>query len=93
MSLWRETCQHLRRAVVTGDRICLSQSKRYLNTSTPLQASRIAQSSRFQLNGRGNIQAWTQQRLWQGMKPSQRSFSVTAGVQHGHITPPKPGEE
>ncbi|KAF7588540.1 hypothetical protein BBP40_005529 [Aspergillus hancockii] len=34
-----------------------------------------------------------QSRSWIGLKREQRSFSVTAGVRHGHITPPKPGEE
>ncbi|KAK4142493.1 2Fe-2S ferredoxin-type domain-containing protein [Dichotomopilus funicola] len=31
--------------------------------------------------------------LWRGASPQTRNFSVTTAVSHGHVHPPKPGEE
>ncbi|KAF9885635.1 hypothetical protein FE257_012726 [Aspergillus nanangensis] len=86
MPFWKEACLNLRFAVpksLPGDRSCFAQSKRFLSHSA--QSSRFVASSRV---SQKHSLAVKTQRSWQ-----RRSFSVTAGVQHGHITPPKPGEE
>jgi hypothetical protein len=91
MALGREFGQQLRRAVskATTGEACLAQSRRYISHSTtPWRAAGIAHSSRWN--------AGAQKSIWpslQGWKQAQRSFSATAQIAHGHITPPKPGEE
>ncbi|EAW14713.1 ferredoxin family 2Fe-2S iron-sulfur cluster binding protein [Aspergillus clavatus NRRL 1] len=85
MSLWRESCQQLRHAVpkaINGNRMCQAQSKRFL--------SDVSQSSHTQLYSRRGAQFGVARGF---VNSPRRSFSATAGVQHGHITPPKPGEE
>ncbi|RAL01986.1 ferredoxin family 2Fe-2S iron-sulfur cluster binding protein [Aspergillus ibericus CBS 121593] len=90
MSFWKEACLNLRHALPkTGESICRSQSKRFLSSSSPAQSSRFLGSSRLSINAR---RSFLNQPSWSA--PSgRRSFSVTAAAQHGHITPPKPGEE
>lgn len=93
MSLWRETCLNLRHVprTIPGDRMRHAQSMRFLSSSTrtppALNARRLA------LDSRGSSLAAKARRSFQGLDTGRRSFSATAGVQHGHITPPKPGEE
>ncbi|KAB8234670.1 hypothetical protein ETB97_004103 [Aspergillus alliaceus] len=94
MSFWRETFLSFRHAVpktVSGDRICRAQSKRFLTHSS--QTSRVTAPVRFSLQISRPWFPMSQARSWNGSNPGCRSFSATAGVQHGHITPPKPGEE
>ncbi|KAJ6107610.1 hypothetical protein N7523_008933 [Penicillium sp. IBT 18751x] len=86
MALWREFGQQLRRAVpkATGE-LGLAQSRRYISHSP--KTAGVANSSRWmstQKSLRSSSHGW---------KLAQRSFSATAHVAHGHITPPKPGEE
>lgn len=78
MSLFREACQQLRHIPKTA-------SRTYLSRPAPRQSLCLADSSRLQLSRRNNA-AWRT-----GL--NARSFSVTARAQHGHLTPPKPGEE
>ncbi|ODM19952.1 hypothetical protein SI65_04938 [Aspergillus cristatus] len=78
MSLFREACHQLRHIPKTA-------SRTYLSRPAPRQSLCLADSSRLQLSRRNNA-AWKT-----GL--NARSFSVTARAQHGHLTPPKPGEE
>ncbi|KAE8345971.1 hypothetical protein BDV24DRAFT_90657 [Aspergillus arachidicola] len=94
MSLWRETFLNLRHAVpktVPGDRACRAQSKRLLTYSS--QSPRVTAPNQYSLYAKRPGYSVSQRRAWNGLNPQCRSFSATAGVQHGHITPPKPGEE
>ncbi|PYH98401.1 ferredoxin [Aspergillus ellipticus CBS 707.79] len=91
MSFWKEACLSLRQAVPRSrETLCRSPSKRFLSTSYAAPTSRFIGSSRVPVTVRGNILG---SRSWKAPEAGCRSFSVTAGVQHGHITPPKPGEE
>ncbi|KAE8159882.1 2Fe-2S ferredoxin-type domain-containing protein [Aspergillus tamarii] len=94
MSFWRETFLNLRHAVpktVPGDRACRAQSKRFLTYSS--QSPRVTGPNQYSLHAKRPGFTMSQRRSWNGLSPECRSFSVTAVVQHGHITPPKPGEE
>ncbi|KAI9041674.1 ferredoxin family 2Fe-2S iron-sulfur cluster binding protein [Aspergillus affinis] len=88
MSLWRETCLNLRHVsrTIPGDRMRHAQSMRFLSSSA------IA-PRRLGLDSRGPSLAAKTRGSFQRLNTGRRSFSATAGVQHGHITPPKPGEE
>lgn len=91
MTIWREFGRQLRRAVPqasAGD-VCLAQPRRYISQS-PAQwrIGGIAQSSRW--NSRTQQSLRQSPQVWKNL---QRSFSATAQAAHGHITPPKPGEE
>ncbi|KAE8349630.1 2Fe-2S ferredoxin-type domain-containing protein [Aspergillus coremiiformis] len=82
MSFWRESFPNLRHAVlktISGDRLCRAQSKRFLTSSS--QYSRAITPNRPSLHAK------------QPGFAVSRSLSATARVQHGHINPPKPGEE
>ncbi|KAJ5104713.1 hypothetical protein NUU61_002060 [Penicillium alfredii] len=90
MILWREVGQQLRHAVpktVAGD-MCLAPSRRYLSHSTTSWKTGVANSNQWNSSTRRSLQS-----PWQGWKRTQRCFSATAQAAHGHITPPKPGEE
>ncbi|OQD72741.1 hypothetical protein PENDEC_c019G01044 [Penicillium decumbens] len=90
MTLWREFGQQMRRAVpkATSGEMCLAQSRRYIrHSTTPWRSAGIANSCRW------NTAQKSLRPSFQGWKSVQRSFSATAQVAHGHITPPKPGEE
>lgn len=87
MSFWKEACLNLRHAVPkSGNSIGRAQSKRFLTSSYSTQTPRVIASSRLPINARRDF---LNQQSWM----ARRSFSVTACAQHGHITPPKPGEE
>ncbi|KAJ5191511.1 uncharacterized protein N7498_010496 [Penicillium cinerascens] len=91
MALWREFGQQLRRAIpkATTGEVCLAQSRRYIShTTTPWRTAGIAHSGRWNSGAQKRLHPSLQE--W---KSAQRSFSATAHVAHGHITPPKPGEE
>ncbi|PWY79587.1 2Fe-2S iron-sulfur cluster binding domain protein [Aspergillus heteromorphus CBS 117.55] len=63
-----------------------------LRRAVPRSAESLCRApSKLTANATGNILS---PRPWKAPEAAgRRSFSVTAGVQHGHITPPKPGEE
>ncbi|KAK9588055.1 mitochondrial matrix iron-sulfur protein [Aspergillus fumigatus] len=85
MSFWREACQQLRHAVqktAKGDRMWLPYTRRFISSST--------QTMRVQSYGRRIAQVGGGRKTFNSPR---RSFSITARVQHGHVTPPKPGEE
>ncbi|KAJ5689361.1 Adrenodoxin [Penicillium macrosclerotiorum] len=91
MALWREFGLQLRRAVpkATAGDVCLAQSRRYVSHQTaPWRTGGVRHSSwlnsKAKKNPRVSSQSWT---------AIQRSFSVTVQAAHGHITPPKAGEE
>lgn len=65
-----------------------AQSMRFLSSSTRAIAPR-----RLGLDSRGQSLAAKTRGSFQRLDSGRRSFSATAGVHHGHITPPKPGEE
>ncbi|KKK15965.1 hypothetical protein P175DRAFT_0437260 [Aspergillus ochraceoroseus IBT 24754] len=87
MSLWKNTGLTLLRHAVAGDRIAHSQSTRFLSYS-----SQVLGSNRAPVTTRRSTLISREPRSWTGVD-SRRRFSATGGVQHGHITPPKPGEE
>lgn len=99
MSLWREACQQLRHAVpkvAAGDRICMAQSRRYLSGSASRRGIQVAESGVASMNMGRSGQIWREMRnrgQSQRFAQPRRQFSATAGTAHGHITPPKPGEE
>ncbi|KAJ5381517.1 uncharacterized protein N7496_003945 [Penicillium cataractarum] len=91
MALWREFGLQLRRAVPkasTGD-VCLARPRRYVSYSTaPWRTGGAAKSSQWNTGAKTGLRSMSQ-----GWKETRRCFSVTAQAAHGHITPPKPGEE
>ncbi|PKY03932.1 2Fe-2S iron-sulfur cluster binding domain protein [Aspergillus campestris IBT 28561] len=91
---WKEAGRGLRHAVpksVSGKGICRIDSQRFLSSSA--QKSRIVNSTTSPLTlTRSNVVARGRGQ-WQRLESARRSFSATAGVQHGHVTPPKAGEE
>ncbi|RAL06996.1 ferredoxin family 2Fe-2S iron-sulfur cluster binding protein [Aspergillus homomorphus CBS 101889] len=89
MSFWREAGLNLRHVLPrTGESVVgRAPSSRFLASRFPLQSSRSMSSGHASLPSRRSLAAPRIQ------LSERRSFSVTAGVQHGHITPPKPGEE
>jgi hypothetical protein len=88
MAFWRQVGQQLCRVPknATND-VCLSQSRRYLSSATT-KTIRITTQPRSTLPAHRSLQS-----PWQGYSAVRRSFSATAHAAHGHITPPKPGEE
>ncbi|CAI7616621.1 unnamed protein product [Penicillium palitans] len=87
MTFWREVGQQLRRVPKTGD-VCLTQSRRCLSYSRSWKNTGITTPIRSQIKAQRSLQS-----PWQGYNTSRRAFSVTAQAAHGHITPPKAGEE
>ncbi|KAJ6022074.1 hypothetical protein N7540_007578 [Penicillium herquei] len=86
MALWQGFSQHLRKAVPkTAGEVCLAQSRRYVSSSIP---RRLGSANRWDVSTKRSVQFPSQ-----GWKSAQRSFSATSQAAHGHITPPKPGEE
>ncbi|CAI7669595.1 unnamed protein product [Penicillium pancosmium] len=91
MTLWREFGLQLRRALpkATAGDMCLAQSRRYVSHSaTPWRTGEVANTHRWGLGTHKGLRPSSQ-----GWKTAQRCFSASAQVAHGHITPPKPGEE
>ncbi|OQE19533.1 hypothetical protein PENSTE_c015G01908 [Penicillium steckii] len=91
MALWREFGLQLRRALprTSAGEMCLAQSRRYVSHSaTPWGTGEVANTYRRGLGLYKGVQTPSQ-----GWKSAQRSFSVSAQAAHGHLTPPKPGEE
>ena len=91
MALWREFGLQLRRALprTSAGEMCLTQSRRYVSHSaTPWGTGEVANTYRRGLGLYKGVQTPSQ-----GWKSAQRSFSVSAQAAHGHLTPPKPGEE
>ncbi|KAL4801586.1 2Fe-2S ferredoxin-type domain-containing protein [Aspergillus unguis] len=88
MAFWKDAGLNLLRHAAAGQHACRSQSARFLSYSS--RASNAASSSRTPMVIRKMISSRNQS--WKQVA-SPRSFSATSGVQHGHITPPKPGEE
>ncbi|KAJ5176788.1 uncharacterized protein N7482_002665 [Penicillium canariense] len=91
MALWRDFGLHLRRAVTkasAGD-VCLALPRRYVSHSTtPWRTGGVANASRWNTGAKKSLRP--ESPSW---KETQRCFSITAQAAHGHITPPKPGEE
>ncbi|CAG8246837.1 unnamed protein product [Penicillium salamii] len=82
MVFWKEVGLQLRRVPKTAD-ICLTQSRRHLSSRTWTNAGITTQRN----TARPSLQQW------QGYNTARRAFSVSAQAAHGHITPPKAGEE
>ncbi|KUL84913.1 hypothetical protein ZTR_07877 [Talaromyces verruculosus] len=81
MTLWREAGHQLRRAASRT----VSVDRRHISGLSGarkqlLQSTKVSQTVRRDSYLRGIVQ-------------SRRRFSVTSVAAHGHITPPKPGEE
>ncbi|KAL4788457.1 2Fe-2S ferredoxin-type domain-containing protein [Aspergillus varians] len=89
MAFWKDASMSLLRHAVSGEHACRSQSARFLSCSS--RVPRMSRPSRMSKTT-GNAAFPQRQRPWKQVGPS-RSFSATTGMQHGHITPPKPGEE
>ncbi|KAJ5182907.1 hypothetical protein N7492_000523 [Penicillium capsulatum] len=90
MALWqgfsRQLCKALPKAARESG---LAQSRRYVShTTAPWSPREITNTSRWNAGAHNNLR--TVSSRWQLV---QRSFSATAQTAHGHITPPKPGEE
>lgn len=98
MSFWREACQPLRRiasrATAGSERsyyVC-QQSKRYMSNGNLKSTQQRLLSTPAGIAVR-EVHA-PRVCSWHSVKQqARRQFSLTAGAQHGHITPPKPGEE
>ncbi|KAI9373767.1 2Fe-2S ferredoxin-type domain-containing protein [Aspergillus egyptiacus] len=89
MPLWKDASLRLLRHAVTGEHACRSQSARFLSYTSRVSGP---SSSRRTMMSRGRTILPQKEQLWKRVN-MPRSFSATAGFQHGHITPPKPGEE
>lgn len=87
MVFWRQVGQQLFRVPKTASDIGLTQSRRYLTSSRTRTIGTTTQP-RSTLAVHRSLQS-----SWHGYSAARRSFSVTAQAAHGHITPPKPGEE
>ncbi|PYH78562.1 2Fe-2S iron-sulfur cluster binding domain protein [Aspergillus uvarum CBS 121591] len=91
MSFLREAGLNLRHVLPrAGESVVRAPSSQFLANRFPLKSSRSVSSGCASLSSRRSpvTPRIQNQRMFE-----RRSFSVTAGVQHGHITPPKPGEE
>ncbi|KAL2863501.1 ferredoxin family 2Fe-2S iron-sulfur cluster binding protein [Aspergillus lucknowensis] len=86
MSFWKAVSLNFLRHAVAAERISGSQPARFLSYSS--RFSRASRSSRTPMI----TYRTAKQQIWRQVG-TPRSFSATARVQHGHITPPKPGEE
>ncbi|OJJ48468.1 hypothetical protein ASPZODRAFT_14607 [Penicilliopsis zonata CBS 506.65] len=95
MSFFREAIQPVRRAVsstLAMDRSGALQTRRCLSHSTRVRVVQSTESRFMQSRNGRNSGIWRELNANQSWC-SRRSFSATAGASHGHITPPKPGEE
>ncbi|KAL1970865.1 hypothetical protein VTN77DRAFT_2699 [Rasamsonia byssochlamydoides] len=91
MLFWREAGQQLRHAAsraVAAERLNLRR-RNFSNTSLRGEAA-VASPRLYSASARRGL---LRQEQVQSFARSRRRFSATAGVAHGHITPPKPGEE
>ncbi|BDD58693.1 mitochondrial matrix iron-sulfur protein [Monascus purpureus] len=79
MLLFKEACRQLRHTAP--------------KTVPRPQAANVSPSCHLQLWIMQGAPSWRKPSSWQTTKSVRRSFSATAGMDHGHITPPKPGEE
>jgi len=89
MVLWKDAGLSVLRHAVAGEHACRSQSARFLSYSS--RVPRVSRSSRTPMTTGKTVFSREQQRWSQAGTP--RSFSAATRMQHGHITPPKPGEE
>ncbi|KAL2810202.1 2Fe-2S ferredoxin-type domain-containing protein [Aspergillus granulosus] len=89
MSFWKDASLNLLRHAVAAERISGSQPARFISSSPRI--SRVSRSCRMPMTTCRTAVSRDQQ-LWKQAETT-RSFSTTAAIQHGHITPPKPGEE
>ncbi|KAF7716689.1 Uncharacterized protein PECH_008613 [Penicillium ucsense] len=91
MAICRQLGLQLRRTarkVNTGD-VWLAQPRRFVSHSTGLR--KIGETSTLRRSSVGSGKDFSSEsRTW---KLSKRAFSATTHAAHGHITPPKPGEE
>ncbi|KAL6237628.1 hypothetical protein BDW75DRAFT_203787 [Aspergillus navahoensis] len=86
MAFWKDAGLNLLRHAASGER---AQSARFLSYSS--RVPRISCPSSMPITA-GKTTFCRKQPLWKQVD-TPRSFSATTGTQHGHITPPKPGEE
>ncbi|KAL2845238.1 2Fe-2S ferredoxin-type domain-containing protein [Aspergillus pseudoustus] len=89
MSFWKDASLNLLRHAVVAERFSGSHQARFLSSSTRI--ARVSHSGRTPMTTCRTALS-RNQRLWRQAE-TPRSLSATAGVQHGHITPPKLGEE
>ncbi|KAL4951535.1 2Fe-2S ferredoxin-type domain-containing protein [Aspergillus filifer] len=89
MAFWKDASLNLLRNAAAGERTCRSQSARFVSYSSRMP--RAPCSSRIQMTT-GKATLPRAQPLWKQFD-TPRSFSASTRMQHGHITPPKPGEE
>ncbi|KAL4886326.1 2Fe-2S ferredoxin-type domain-containing protein [Aspergillus karnatakaensis] len=91
MAFWKEAGLNMLRHAAAGEHACRHQSARFLSYSS--RVSRATCSSQMPTKtATSSFHIAQRQRLWKQVD-SARSFSATTGMKHGHITPPKPGEE
>ncbi|KAL4974404.1 2Fe-2S ferredoxin-type domain-containing protein [Aspergillus desertorum] len=86
MTFWKEVSLNMLRHAAAGER---AHSARFLSYSS--RAARLFCSSQMPIAA-GKTIFTGKQPLWKQVGTA-RDFSATTGMQHGHITPPKPGEE
>ncbi|KAL4915616.1 2Fe-2S ferredoxin-type domain-containing protein [Aspergillus aurantiobrunneus] len=90
MTFWKDaSLSLLRHAAVAGEHGYCSQSARFLSYSS--RVPRVPCPNRMPMTT-GKMASPQKQRLWKQVD-TPRSFSITTTMRHGHITPPKPGEE
>lgn len=98
MSFWRGICHQVHcsaQAIGGAERISLArQSRRYCSSASTAHGQRICS---WNNNGSSNL-SWrktrkTPNQIQNLSRSRQRNFSATAFAAHGHIDPPKPGEE
>ncbi|OJJ08050.1 hypothetical protein ASPVEDRAFT_143433 [Aspergillus versicolor CBS 583.65] len=89
MALWKDAGLSVLRHAVAGERACRSQSARLLSYSS--RVPRVSRSNQTSIITGKTVFSRKQQR-W-GQAGTLRCFSAATRMQHGHITPPKPGEE
>ncbi|KAL4923730.1 2Fe-2S ferredoxin-type domain-containing protein [Aspergillus undulatus] len=85
MPFWKDAGLNVLRHAVTGEHVCRSQSARFLSYTSRVPR---ASCSRMSMTARKT----NLRRSWKQIE-TPRSFSASSRMQHGHITPPKPGEE
>ncbi|KAL5332742.1 2Fe-2S ferredoxin-type domain-containing protein [Aspergillus crustosus] len=90
MAFWRDAGLNMLRQAAIGEHACRHQSARFLSY-TP-RGSRASLSRMPVTTNKAGIYISQRQRAWKQVG-TPRSFSATTGLKHGHITPPKPGEE
>lgn len=89
MALWKDAGLSVLRHAVAGEHACRSQSARFLSSSS--RVPRVSRSNRTPMIT-GKTVFPRKQQHW-NQAGTSRSFSAATRMQHGHITPPKPGEE